>query len=139
LIYLEDSLDNGSQWAVFEPNNHRLRPTAQLDRDFLLMAWKDGALLGVKPEDAYFVRCDRAIMTQNDLDNGRLICLIGVVPTKPAEFVIFRIGPCRALSLWPFRSFFGWTIDEHHRAILHDSPINPGFGAIGRRLGHRRR
>ena len=47
---------------------------------------------GDKPEEAYFVRCDRTTMTQNDLDNGRLICLIGVAPTKPAEFVIFRIG-----------------------------------------------
>ena len=45
-----------------------------------------------KPEEAFFVRCDRTTMTQNDLDNGRLICLIGVAPTKPAEFVIFRIG-----------------------------------------------
>jgi uncharacterized protein len=63
-----------------------------MSEDFLLMAWKDGALLGAKPEDAYFVRCDRTIMTQNDLDNGRLICLIGVAPTKPAESVIFLIG-----------------------------------------------
>ena len=45
----------------------------------------------VDPE-AFFVRCDRTTMTQNDIDNGRLICLIGVAPTKPAEFVIFRIG-----------------------------------------------
>jgi len=57
--------------------------------DFLLVAWKDGALRDAKP---YFVRCDRTIMTQNDLDYGRLIFLIGVAPTKPAEFVIFRIG-----------------------------------------------
>ena len=60
--------------------------------DFLLVQWKNGALLGDKPEKAYFVRCDRTTMTQNDLDNGRLICLIGVAPVKPAEFVIFRIG-----------------------------------------------
>jgi len=52
----------------------------------------DGALLGDKPEQAYFVRCDRTTMTQNDLDNGRMICLVGVAPVKPAEFVIFRIG-----------------------------------------------
>ena len=60
--------------------------------DFLLDDWRDGALLGDKPEEAFFVRCDRTTMTQNDLDNGRLICLIGVAPVKPAEFVIFRIG-----------------------------------------------
>ena len=49
-------------------------------------------LLGDKPEQAFFVRCDRTTMTQNDLDNGRMIVLIGVAPVKPAEFVIFRIG-----------------------------------------------
>jgi phage tail sheath protein FI len=92
-IYLEHSIDKGTQWAVFEPNNERLwaniRHTIE---DFLLVTWKTGALMGTKPEEAYFVRCDRTTMTQNDLDNGRLICLIGVAPTKPAEFVIFRIG-----------------------------------------------
>jgi uncharacterized protein len=51
-----------------------------------------GALLGDKPEKAYFVRCDRSTMTQNDIDNGRLVCLIGVAALRPAEFVIFRIG-----------------------------------------------
>ncbi|HTT39055.1 MAG TPA: phage tail sheath subtilisin-like domain-containing protein [Burkholderiales bacterium] len=92
-IYLEHSIDKGTQWAVFEPNNERLwaniRNTVE---DFLLVTWKTGALMGSKPEEAYFVRCDRTTMTQNDLDNGRLIVLIGVAPTKPAEFVIFRIG-----------------------------------------------
>ena len=92
-IYLEHSIDKGTQWAVFEPNNERLwaniRHTIE---DFLRVTWMTGALMGTKPEEAYFVRCDRTTMTQNDLDNGRLICLIGVAPTKPAEFVIFRIG-----------------------------------------------
>ncbi len=92
-IYLEHSIDKGTQWAVFEPNNERLwaniRSTIE---DFLLVQWKQGALMGSKPEQAFFVRCDRTTMTQNDLDNGRLICLIGVAPTYPAEFVIFRIG-----------------------------------------------
>ncbi len=46
------------------------------------MQWRNGALLGAKPEEAYFVRCDRTTMTQNDLDNGRLICLIGVAPVQ---------------------------------------------------------
>jgi phage tail sheath protein FI len=92
-IYIEHSIDKGTQWAVFEPNNQRLWANIrQTVEDFLLVLWRDGALLGDKPEDAYFVRCDRTTMTQNDLDNGRLICLIGVAPVKPAEFVIFRIG-----------------------------------------------
>jgi hypothetical protein len=92
-IYLEHSIDKATQWAVFEPNNERLWASIrQSVEDFLLVAWRDGALMGTKPEEAYFVRCDRTTMTQNDLDNGRLICLIGVAPTYPAEFVIFRIG-----------------------------------------------
>ncbi|MFV0259214.1 MAG: phage tail sheath family protein [Acidimicrobiales bacterium] len=91
--YLEHSIDKATQWAVFEPNNERLwRNIRQMIEDFLLVEWQKGALLGSKPEEAYFVRCDRTTMTQNDIDNGRLICLVGVSPTKPAEFVIFRIG-----------------------------------------------
>lgn len=92
-IYIEHSIDKATQWAVFEPNNRflwdNIRRTVE---DFLLVLWRDGALQGAKPEDAFFVRCDRTTMTQNDLDNGRMICLIGLAPVKPAEFVIFRVG-----------------------------------------------
>ncbi|HEX5703535.1 MAG TPA: phage tail sheath subtilisin-like domain-containing protein [Pyrinomonadaceae bacterium] len=92
-IYIEHSIDKGTQWAVFEPNGPRLWANIrQTVEDFLLVLWRDGALLGDKPEQAYFVRCDRTTMTQNDLDNGRMICLVGIAPVKPAEFVIFRIG-----------------------------------------------
>jgi phage tail sheath protein FI len=92
-IFLEHSIEKSTQWAVFEPNNERLWTNIRFTiEDFLLVQWKSGALLGSTPDEAYFVRCDRTTMTQNDLDNGRLICLIGVAPTKPAEFVIFRIG-----------------------------------------------
>lgn len=91
--YLERSIDKGTQWAVFEPNGDKLWANVRRTiEDFLLNEWQSGALLGDRPEKAYFVRCDRSTMTQNDLDNGRLICLIGVAPLKPAEFVIFRIG-----------------------------------------------
>jgi uncharacterized protein len=91
--YLERSIDKGTQWAVFEPNGEALWANVRRTiEDFLLNEWQSGALLGDKPEKAYFVRCDRSTMTQNDLDNGRLICLIGVAPLRPAEFVIFRIG-----------------------------------------------
>jgi uncharacterized protein len=93
LIYLEHSIDNGTQWAVFEPNNEQLwsgiRRTVE---DFLFAAWRNGMLIGDKPEEAYFVRCDRSTMTQGDIDSGRLVCLVGVATIKPAEFVIFRIG-----------------------------------------------
>jgi len=91
--FIEHSIDKGTQWAVFEPNNRRLWDNVRRTiEDFLLVLWRDGALLGDKPEEAFFVRCDRTTMVQNDLDNGRLICLIGIAPVKPAEFVIFRIG-----------------------------------------------
>jgi phage tail sheath protein FI len=92
-IYLENSIDRGTQWAVFEPNGERLWANVRTTvSDFLYNEWVSGALLGATPKEAFFVLCDRSTMTQNDLDNGRLICLIGVAAIKPAEFVIFRIG-----------------------------------------------
>jgi hypothetical protein len=91
--YLGASIDRGTQWAVFEPNGEMLWANVRgTIADFLYNEWRNGALLGSKPEEGFFVRCDRTTMTQNDLDNGRLICLIGVAVVKPAEFVIFRIG-----------------------------------------------
>jgi phage tail sheath protein FI len=91
--YLERSIDKGTQWAVFEPNGERLWANVRRTiEDFLLNEWQNGALLGDRPEKAYFVKCDRSTMTQNDLDNGRLVCQVGVAPLRPAEFVIFRIG-----------------------------------------------
>ncbi|OPX86536.1 MAG: Phage tail sheath protein [Pelotomaculum sp. PtaB.Bin104] len=92
-IYLEESIDEGTQWVVFEPNNEKL--WARVRRtltEFLTRVWRDGALMGTKPEEAFFVKVDRTTMTQDDIDNGRLIVLIGVAPVKPAEFVIFRIA-----------------------------------------------
>jgi hypothetical protein len=91
--YLERSIDRGTQWAVFEPNGERLWANIrETISSFLYNEWFNGALLGASPKEAFFVRCDRSTMTQNDLDNGRLVCLIGVAVLKPAEFVIFRIG-----------------------------------------------
>lgn len=91
--YVERSIDKGTQWAVFEPNGDALWANVRRTiEDFLLNEWQSGALLGDKPDKAYFVKCDRSTMSQNDLDNGRLICLIGLAPLRPAEFVIFRIG-----------------------------------------------
>jgi phage tail sheath protein FI len=92
-LYLEASIDRGTQWAVFEPNGERLWANVRNTiSDFLYNEWVSGALLGETAKQAFFVRCDRTTMTQNDLDNGRLVCLIGVAVLKPAEFVIFRIG-----------------------------------------------
>lgn len=98
-IYIEHSIDKATQWAVFEPNNERLWTNIRsMVEDFLYVLWRDGALIGAKPEEAYFVRCDRTTMTQNDLDNGRMICLVGVAPSRPAEYVIFRVGQWTADS-----------------------------------------
>jgi phage tail sheath protein FI len=95
--YLEHSIDRGTQWVVFEVNNEALWAAVRRTvEDFLLSEWKSGALMGTDPKQAYIVRCDRSTMTQNDLDNGRLVCVIGVAVAKPAEFVIFRIGQMTA-------------------------------------------
>jgi phage tail sheath protein FI len=91
--YVEASIDRGTQWAVFEPNGEALWANIRQSlSEFLYNEWRNGALLGASPKEAFFVRCDRSTMTQSDLDNGRLICEIGIAVIKPAEFVIFRIG-----------------------------------------------
>ncbi len=91
-IFLEQSIKNGSNWVVFEPNDEKLWARVQRTiYSFLLGVWRGGALMGGTPDEAFFVRVDRSTMTQDDIDNGRLICVIGVAPVKPAEFVIFRI------------------------------------------------
>ncbi len=97
MTYLEASLDRGLQWASFEPNGPALWvQVARAAEDFLHRLWRDGGVLGAAPDDAYFVRCDRSTMTQADLDAGRLVCLIGVAPVQPSEFVMFRIGQATA-------------------------------------------
>lgn len=92
-IFVERSIDEGTQWVVFEPNSE---PTwarvARTITSFLVRVWRSGALMGTTQDEAFFVKCDRTTMTQDDIDNGRLICYIGIAPVKPAEFVIFRIG-----------------------------------------------
>lgn len=91
-LYLERSIEKSTQWVVFEPNGDRLWDNVRITiENFLYNEWVNGRLLG-SAKTAYFVRCDRSTMTQNDLDNGRLVCEIGVAALKPAEFVIFRIG-----------------------------------------------
>jgi phage tail sheath protein FI len=99
MAYLERSIERGTQWAVFESNGDALWANVRRTvEDFLVSEWKSGALLGRDPKEAFFVRCDRTTMTQNDLDNGRLVCLVGVAVVKPAEFVIFRIGQWTATA-----------------------------------------
>ena len=98
-IWLEQSIEVGTQWVVFEPNNEQLwARVKQTITQFLTTAWKSGALMGKTPEEAFFVTCDRTTMTQDDIDNGRLIVMIGVAPVKPAEFVIFRVSQSQSGS-----------------------------------------
>jgi phage tail sheath protein FI len=93
LAYLQRSIDKTTKWAVFEPNDQRLWRKIRSDiENLLLIEYRKGKLVGRKPEQAFFVRCDRSTITQNDLNNGRLIVLVGVALLRPAEFVIFRIG-----------------------------------------------
>src|SRR5262249_8856090 len=77
MIFLERSIDVGTQWLVFEPNDQRLwARVRQTVTDFLTSVWKSGALMGTTPEQAFFVKCDETTMTPGDIDNGRLIVLI---------------------------------------------------------------
>ena len=91
-IYLEESIKANTNWVVFEPNDatlwSRVKRTIEL---FLEGVWRTGALVGGSPADAFFVDIGPNTMSKDDIDNGRLICVIGVAPVKPAEFVIFRI------------------------------------------------
>lgn len=92
-LYIEESIDEGTQWVVFEPNDIPLwARVRQSITQFLTGVWRNGALAGATPEEAFFVKCDRTTMTQDDIDSGRLICIIGVAPVKPAEFAIIRIA-----------------------------------------------
>ena len=91
-IYVEESIRANTNWVVFEPNSEtlwgRVKRTIET---FLATCWRDGALAGSSPDQAFYVECGPTTMTQDDIDNGRLICEIGIAPVKPAEFVIFRI------------------------------------------------
>ncbi len=92
-IFIEESIKANTNWAVFEPNDEvlwvRVKRTIEV---FLTGMWRDGSLAGTSPAEAFFVNIGHDTMSQDDIDNGRLICVIGVAPVKPAEFVIFRIS-----------------------------------------------
>jgi phage tail sheath protein FI len=93
LNFIEESIDKGTRWAVFEPNNEETWAAVRESiRAFLEKVWKNGALMGATRKEAFFVKCDREAMTQDDIDNGRLVCLVGVAPVRPAEFVVIRVS-----------------------------------------------
>ena len=91
--FVEKSIENGTQWVVFEPNDRQLWARVRRDvSSFLKTVWRDGALFGSSPEEAFYVKCDDELNPPESRDMGRLIIEIGMAPVKPAEFVIFRIS-----------------------------------------------
>jgi uncharacterized protein len=91
--YISESIMQGTQWAVFEPNDHRLWTQLQISSsNFLTRVWRDGALFGTSPEQAFYVKCDAETNPPDVVEAGQVIVEIGIAPVKPAEFVIFRIS-----------------------------------------------
>jgi phage tail sheath protein FI len=91
--FVEKSIEGGTQWVVFEPNDMDLWERVKRDiKAFLTMVWRDGALFGATPAEAFFVKCDEELNPVEVRDAGQLIIEIGLAPVKPAEFVIFRIS-----------------------------------------------
>jgi Bacteriophage tail sheath protein len=94
---VEESIARSTRWVVFEPNDRSLWQSIKRDvKAFLLQLWRDGALMGRTPEEAFFVQCDEETNPPESIDQGRVVTLIGLAPVKPAEFVIFRIGQTAA-------------------------------------------
>ena len=93
ISYIERSIEEGTQWVVFEPNDQDL--WARVSRtvsNFLERIWREGALFGATPEEAFYVKCDEELNTPETMILGRLYVEVGVSPVRPAEFVIFRIS-----------------------------------------------
>jgi uncharacterized protein len=92
-IMIEASIARSTRWVVFEPNDRPLWKSIRRDvTAFLTLIWRQGALMGRTPEEAFFVQCDEETNTLEEIDAGRVVTVIGLAPVKPAEFVIFRIG-----------------------------------------------
>jgi len=90
---IEESIENGTQWVVFEPNDQFLWGRVARDvRAFLTMVWRTGALFGGTPDQAFYVKCDAETNPPEARDLGQLAVEIGIAPVKPAEFVIFRVS-----------------------------------------------
>ena len=89
---MEQSIKNATNWVVFEPNNSSLWARVQMTvSSFLENMYRAGMLAGETPSEAFFVDIGPNTMSRDDIMNGRLICEIGIAPSRPAEFVIFRV------------------------------------------------
>lgn len=92
-IYVEESIKNNTNWVVFEPNDSALWSRVRMTvSSFLDNMWRNGMLAGSTPSEAYYVEIGTNTMSKDDIANGRLICNIGIAPTRPAEFVVFRVS-----------------------------------------------
>lgn len=90
---IEESIERGTQWVVFEPNDPFLWGRVQRDvRAFLTVIWRTGALFGLSPDQAFYVKCDEETNPPEQRDLGQMVVEIGLAPVKPAEFVIFRVS-----------------------------------------------
>jgi uncharacterized protein len=91
--YIAESIMEGTQWSVFEPNDERLWMQLRIAAsNFLTRTWREGALFGSTPEQAFFVKCDNETNPPEVIEAGQVICEIGIAPVKPAEFVVFRLS-----------------------------------------------
>jgi Bacteriophage tail sheath protein len=91
--YIAESIMEGTQWSVFEPNDERLWMQLRIAAsNFLTRTWREGALFGATPEQAFFVKCDAETNPPEVIEAGQVICEIGIAPVKPAEFVVFRLS-----------------------------------------------
>jgi Bacteriophage tail sheath protein len=92
-LHLARSIDRGTRWTTFEPNDERLREKLreQVER-FLDRSWRDGALAGESANDAYYVKCDAETNPPEVIEAGQVVCEIGIAPRKPREFAILRLS-----------------------------------------------
>jgi phage tail sheath protein FI len=91
--YISESIMEGTQWSVFEPNDHRLWMQLRIAAsNFLTRTWREGALFGASPDEAFYVKCDAETNPPDVIEAGQVVVEIGISPVKPAEFVIFRIS-----------------------------------------------
>jgi hypothetical protein len=91
--YVEESILEGTQWVVFEPNDLNLWQRVKRTLNaFLVRVWRDGALFGATPQEAFYVKCDAETNPPEVVDAGQLVVEVGIAPVKPAEFVVFRIA-----------------------------------------------
>jgi phage tail sheath protein FI len=96
-IMVEKSIERSTRWVVFEPNDRPLWKRVRRDvGNFLTLLWRQGALMGATPEQAFYVKCDEETNPPEVIDAGQLVIEIGMAPVKPAEFVVFRIGQSAA-------------------------------------------